>query len=216
MKKPEAADAVEELTELPENMLWIRETEGIDADEGIKNSGGVSAYIYALKLFLETIPDNIKVIRDAYDVENIRLYTIKVHALKSSAKIIGANKLSAFAKDMEDAGNREDRTYIDQNHKLLLSEYERFKELLSRLKESNENKEPVPEDTLSEAYSALSDVIPQMDYDSVEMILDSLSEYALPPEDDERMKKISSMLKVFDWEGMETLINTLSGKEGGH
>ena len=39
-----------------------------------------------------------------------------------------------------------------------------------------------------------------------EMILDSLKEYALPKEDDERIKEVQRMLKSFDWDGMEALI----------
>jgi hypothetical protein len=45
-----------------------------------------------------------------------------------------------------------------------------------------------------------------MNYDSVEMILESLKEYSLPKEDDEKIKEIRSMLKSFDWDSMENLI----------
>ncbi len=210
MEKPEADTTFEELTEIPEEMKWIYDIPEISVEDGIKNSGGITNYIFSLNLFLDTIEHNAQIIRDSYEADNIRLYTIKVHALKSSARIIGANKLSAYARDLEDAGNREDRSYIDKHAALLLAEYERFKEILSRLHYSSGDKEPVPEKTLMEAYRALADVIPQMDYDAVEMILDSLSEFKLPPEDDERIRKISEMLKVFDWDGMEELITSLS------
>ncbi len=210
MKKPEASDAVEDITEIPENMLWIKETEGIDATEGIKNSGGVSSYIYALKLFYDTISDNIKVIRDAYDAENIRLYTIKVHALKSSARIIGALELSALALRLEEAGNKDDREFIDAHTDELLKNYEAFIEKLSGLDdaeaEDDTDKETIPDEELKEAYEALSEMIPQMDYDSVEMILDQLKDYALPAEAKKAIKEIGKLLKLFDWEGMENAL----------
>ena len=50
-------------------------------------------------------------------------------------------------------------------------------------------------------------MIPQMDYDAVEMILGQLKEYKLPKEDKDKMTELSKMLKVFDWEGMEALVN---------
>ncbi|MBR5761053.1 MAG: response regulator, partial [Lachnospiraceae bacterium] len=209
MEKPTQADAVEEITEIPEDMKWIYETEGISAEDGIKASGGVANYIYALKLFLDTIDDNSRVIKDAYDSGNIRLYTIKVHALKSSARIIGAPVLSKLAEQLEDAGNHDNMNFINDNTDRLLSMYEDFKEKLKLLKEEEkkaDNLPPIPEDELKDAYSALADVIPQMDYDAVEMILASLHEYKLPDEDEIKMAELEKMLKTFDWDGMEQLM----------
>ena len=64
----------------------------------------------------------------------------------------------------------------------------------------------IDEGELKEAYQALKEVVPQMDYDSVEMILDQVSEYKLPEEDAAKFKELSKMLKVFDWDGMEALL----------
>ncbi len=217
MEKPAEVEAVEELTEIPENMKWIYETEGIEVEEGIKNSGGISHYIVALNLFLDTIDGNSKVIKDSYESGNIRLYTIKVHSLKSSAKIIGAMELSYLAKSLEDAGNENNKEFIDENTDRLLVEYEEFKTKLSGLHEVEDttDKEMIPEVELKRAYEALSDVIPQMDYDAVEMILEELNEYALPEEDDHKMKELAKMLRVFDWDGMEKLIVDQDPTEGG-
>ncbi len=212
MLKPDAADAEEELTELPENLKWLYEEESINVEEGITNSGGVSNYIFSLQLFLDTLDKNSSVICDAYETDNIRLYTIKVHALKSSARIIGADKLSKMAADMEEAGNKNDRDYITLNHDDLIKEYASYKDILAGINgdtASDENKEPIPEADLREAYEALKDVIPQMDYDSVEMIVNGLNEYRLPEEDAKRISELTTLLKNFDWDGMEQLIENL-------
>ncbi|MCR5774059.1 MAG: response regulator, partial [Lachnospiraceae bacterium] len=208
MEKPVMEEASEELKEIPEKLQWLYETEGLSVPEGIKNSGGVSNYIFALQLFLDTIDENARVLRDSYDSGNIRLYTIKVHSLKSSARIIGAKELSKAAEDLENAGNREDRSFIDAHAASLLSDYESFKERLERLDDDNDNedKKEISDKELKEAYSALSDMIPQMDYDAVEMILDELREYELPKEDAQKIKELSKLLKVFDWDGMEALV----------
>ena len=208
MEEPVAEDAAEELTEIPDDLKWIYETEGISVPEGIKNSGGISNYIFSLELFLDTLDANAGVIRGAYESGNIRLYTIKVHSLKSSARIIGAMELAKLAEALEDAGNKEDRAFIDEHTGRLLSDYEAFKEKLAGLHEEGDagDKEMISGDELDKAYRALADVIPQMDYDAVEMILEELRGYALPDEDDSRLKELAKMLKVFDWDGMEALI----------
>ena len=45
-----------------------------------------------------------------------------------------------------------------------------------------------------------------MDYDAVEMIIDQLEEYALPAEDGRMVKELKQMLKSFDWDGMEAVV----------
>jgi CheY-like chemotaxis protein/HPt (histidine-containing phosphotransfer) domain-containing protein len=210
MIKPEAVDAVEDLQTIPEELGWIYNVEGITVEEGIKNSGGISSYIFSLHLFLDTIDGNAKIIKDAYDAGDIRLYTIKVHALKSSARIIGAQELSALSEKLEEAGNKENAEFIDAHTDELLQIYTEFKEKLAGLNaaetEDDNDKAEISKEELADAYSALKDVIPQMDYDAVEMILDQLKEYSLPKEDKQKIDQIAKMLKVFDWEGMEKLI----------
>ena len=210
MMKPAEGDVVEEPTDLPEDMQWLKETEGIRVEDGIKFSGGVSSFIFSVKLFYDTIEDNAGVIETAYKEGDIKLYTVKVHALKSSARIIGADELSKLAESLEDAGNRGDRAYIDDNTQKLLTDYRAYRSILSRLEESgdeDDGKEEIPAEELQDAYTALKEVIPMMDYDSVEMILDQLKEYRLPKEDGEKMAELGRMLKVLDWDGMEQLIS---------
>ena len=208
MEIPTAADAVEEMAEMPQDLSWIYETDGIVPEEGIKNSGGISGYIFALNLFLDTIDENAKVIKDAYQADNLRLYTIKVHALKSSARIIGAMDLSHMAQKLEDAGNKQDKAYIDEYHADFMAEYESFKEKLSQLKEeaAGEDKKPIPENQLREAFEALQEVVPQMDYDAVEVILEQLQEYKLPEKEAEIIKQLAQKMKKFDWDGVEELV----------
>ena len=211
MLKPDPEEAPPEPDKIPDELMWLYETEGITVEEGIKNSGGISSYIFSLKLFLDTIDGNQRVINDAYEARDIRLYTIKVHALKSSARIIGAMPLFELCQSLEDAGNKQDIAFIDMHTDELFRDYLDFKEKLKRLESreegDNKDKQEISPDELKDAYGALKDVIPQMDYDAVELILNNLKEYALPEGDDEKIAKLSQMLKAFDWEGMENLIN---------
>jgi CheY-like chemotaxis protein len=210
MQKATKEDVVEELKELPGDMLWVNEVPELSVEDGIKNSGGITSYIFSLKLFYETIEGNAKVIQEAYDSGNIRLYTIKVHALKSSARIIGAADLEGMAAKLEDAGNHGDMDYINANADKFMVTYKSFEEKLSRLdggKANDDNKEPIPEEELRDAFDALADVVPQMDYDAVEMILGQLREYKLPAEEEKKVAELEKLLKVFDWDAMEELLS---------
>ena len=211
MMKPEANDVIiEELEEIPEELNWLYNVDGLVVEDGIKASGGVSAYIFSLHLFLETIDDTSGVIENAYIEENIKLYTIKVHALKTSARIIGASELSALCESLEDAGNRADHEFIQANTEKLLKMYREYKDKLERLSHSKEGigeeKTPIDEAELKDAYEALKEVISMMDYDAVEMIVGQLKGYKLPEEDQEKVNKLEKMLKAFDWDGLEEIM----------
>ncbi len=208
LQKPTESDAVSEPEELPEEFLWIQETEGISLEEGIRNSGGISSFIFSLKLFYDTIEDNAAVIEKAWREDDIRFFTVKVHALKTSARIVGARELSRQAEALEEAGNHEDREAILAGTEQLLELYRSYETRLRRLEEpaGEEEKESVDPQELKEAYEALREIIPGMDYDGVEMILKELAAYRLPAEDARRVKQLEKLLKALDWDGMEALI----------
>ncbi len=208
MMKPVAADGTAEPEELPEDMKWVNNVEGISVEDGIRNSGGISSFISSLNLFRETLDDVASVIKGAYEANDLRLYTIKVHALKSSARIIGATGLSELCQKLEDAGNKEDRAFIDANTKKLFEDHLSFKEKLSALekKPDDDGKEEISEAELKDAYAALSELVPQMDYDGVEMVVENLKGYRLPPEDAAKISDIEKMMKTLDWDSMEQLL----------
>ncbi len=212
MSKATEADAVEDLTEIPEKLKWVYDIDTINVEEGIKNAGGVSAYIFSLQLFLDTIDGNIKVIQKAYDEGDYMLYTVKVHALKTSCRIIGDLNLSKKCEDLENAGNKDDISFIKEHTNEMLTEYRAYEDKLAGLLEKDEeeeaDKEEIPLEELQDAYAALKELIPAMDYDSVEMILEQLKEYRLPKEDEDKMFNLERMLKNFQWEGMEEMIKS--------
>ncbi|MBE5924666.1 MAG: response regulator [Lachnospiraceae bacterium] len=210
MMKPKAEDVEQEPTELPDDMKWVNKVDDLSVDDGIRNSGGISQYCYSLKMFHDTIDASSEVIENAFDKDDIRLFTVKVHALKSSARIIGAQKLSKLAEELEAAGNGNDLDFIKKNTKKLLDDLRAYKEKLSRIVKDNESdKALIPDEELNDAYAALKEVVPQMDYDAVEMIIEQLKEYNLPQADKDRIDKLESMLKSFNWDGMEELIKEI-------
>ena len=63
----------------------------------------------SLKEFYDGIKENADAIERFLQSEDYDNYTIKVHALKSSARLIGADELSENARILEDLGNRMNR-----------------------------------------------------------------------------------------------------------
>ena len=72
-------------------------------------------------------------IQSCFAQEDWKNYTVQVHALKSTAKIIGAKELSERALDLEMAGKREDVNALRRNHGPCMICYGELRQKLSVL-----------------------------------------------------------------------------------
>ncbi len=196
----------EESVPLPE---WLSGLEGLDPEAGVLNCGGTEDYLKVLDGFYSAISVKADEIEGYYDSGDIRNYTIKVHALKSSARIVGAADLSEKARLLEDAGNAEDMDYIRANTAELLSEYRKYIEILAPLGQSAEDLPLIPEDMLADAYAGLSEFAEAMDFDLARMVIDSVKEYRLPDEDEKRFVRIQECLSQMDWEGIKDTVRSI-------
>lgn len=89
----------------------------IDQAIGIKNCGNNrDIYLQIIRLMLEYETGKGQIIKDSYAQEDWKLYGNEVHALKSSAAGIGAMTLSAEARALEGAVEREDYSYVKEHH----------------------------------------------------------------------------------------------------
>ena len=62
--------------------------------------------------------------------EDMKNYSILIHSLKSSSKMIGADMVSALAKDLEDASKKDDLDFVQINHDNFI---ESFKALAAKI-----------------------------------------------------------------------------------
>ena len=89
---------------LPE---YIRNNPLIDVKTGLKNCVSAEGFIEIAEVFSSTYNAKAEEIRGFYEKEDLKGYTVKVHALKSSARLVGATKLSKDAAYLEKCGNDE-------------------------------------------------------------------------------------------------------------
>lgn len=100
------------------------ETAGIHTQSGIQYCGGDRAfYVEMLTKFAEDAGKKEMEINHFFQKGDFENYAILVHALKSTAKMIGADSLSEHAKQLEMAAKKQDADYIREHQEGLLAEY---------------------------------------------------------------------------------------------
>ncbi|MCR5325098.1 MAG: response regulator [Lachnospiraceae bacterium] len=185
---------------------WLAQCEGIDAAAGVQNCGGPEEYITILTGFHAGISAKADEIENYFNNNDIKNYTVKVHALKSSSRIVGISELSEKARLLEEAGDAGDLDYIRANTEELLGQYRSYIKILSPISESLEDLPEIPADMLADAYAGLSEFAEAKDYELARMVMESVKEYKLPPEDGERFAKLQSCLSQMDWNGIKELL----------
>ncbi|MCL2182390.1 MAG: ATP-binding protein [Chitinispirillia bacterium] len=96
---------------------------GVNIKKGIAVMGGkLESYLQTLDVFRKDGRDKLNAIKEVLAQNNMQLYTIYVHALKSAAANIGAAKLSESARDLETAANKGDRAFIDAHNPEMTAE----------------------------------------------------------------------------------------------
>ncbi len=184
----------------------LRGIEEMDTAAGLKNCGSEEGYISVLSVFHKTAEAKASEIEQLFNDKDIAGYTVKVHALKSSARIIGAQKLSDLAKELEDAGNRKDADLIDKETKNLLDMYRGLDGKLSVLDKDSSDLPEIGEAELKEAYQTMAEIAGSMDYGLMEDLLKNLEGYALPAADREKIGKVQELLTQLDWDGIMQVI----------
>ena len=107
------------------------EIKGINIIKGLTMTGGIiKNYIKTLNVFYKDGLEKCVEIEACIASSNLPLYTIHVHALKSAAANIGAEKLSELAKSMEKAGREGNIDLIKKGSVQLLGD---LRELLDNI-----------------------------------------------------------------------------------
>ena len=100
--------------------------EGLDMASGIANCSDKASYMSVLEVFYDTIPERAEEIERFFSNEDWDNYRIKAHALKSSARIIGADELSDIAEKLEKAAAVRDIETIRNNNDDMLVRYRAY------------------------------------------------------------------------------------------
>lgn len=103
--------------------LNLLNEKGISVSDGIGYTGGEDKYISALQRFYKGYETNCDLIREMLETSDTEGYCIRIHSLKSNAKMIGAWELAAAFEELENASRNYDIAFIRENTAPALEKY---------------------------------------------------------------------------------------------
>ncbi len=207
----ESDEAADEAAELPEEIKAMEEA-GINVETGIKNSGSIDSYRSVLEIFYGAMDEKRDEIDKYYRDGDLKSYTIKVHALKSSARIIGAAIFGEEAQMLEDAGKRNDDDYIKEHHEAFLEQFMELKEPISKaLEQKKENAVSGPtadSAIMAVVYKKLKTAAEEMDCDMLEQVFDEMKDYNIPEDEQKLYSELKTAAMNFKY---DTILQLLEG-----
>ena len=203
--------AAQENMDIPESLAPLKGAAWLDLSAGIKNSGSAEAYLPLLRIFYDSIDEMEHAIEGFYADRNLKDYTIKVHALKSSARIIGAKDFGEEAQLLENAGKAGNMDYIRAHHEKFIETYRGFKAPLAAVFAAAQlmddtDKPEADMELMASVYEEMQAAAEDMDCDRLEDILTEMDEYRIPAADAELYKKIRQAVEHYDYETILSLL----------
>ena len=205
----------EEQGDIPAILAPLQGQEWIDLAKGISNSGNTEAYLPLLKIFYESLDEDAALLDGFYADGNFKDYTIQVHAMKSSVRLIGATALAEEAQLLENAGKAGDIDYINQHHEGFITTYRSFKEPLSQVFGNDELEEVDDNEEMPEADSELMDTVFEgikeaaeaNDSDGIMEIFAEIEGYRIPDADAELYHNLQMATEKSDFDAIISLLS---------
>ncbi|MBR5116723.1 MAG: response regulator [Lachnospiraceae bacterium] len=186
---------------------WYERLSGIDVEAGIHNCGSDESYRSILQIFYEAIRTQSQELDGYFASEDWENYTIKVHALKSSSRIVGATELSELAFRLETAGKSDDIDYIRKHHKKLITDYLAYRKILKPVCGSDDEKKPdeadvIDETAAGELFLSIAEAAEVMDYGALEAAFAEADRHAFPASLQTAYDAAKKCFMILDYDGI--------------
>lgn len=185
---------------------------GFSFEEGVKHCGSKAALMKTIRIFYRTIDSKANKIEQCLKEGLIGDYVIEVHALKSSALLIGAVPLSEAAKELEDYGKQGKTEVLEEKTPDVLTLYRDLKNILRPYAEKEEDaKKEFSDGEWITALQQIHQCIEQFDLDGVDQIMEQLEEYQVPECIRESMDQLRVYVADVSLEEIMELTDTMTG-----
>ncbi len=167
---------------------------GLDVEEGIRNCGSKKLFLELIQDFYILIDAKSLTIEKFLKEGKIRDYTIEVHALKNTARMIGAMELSKLAYELEKLGNANNREQIELKTPELLQRYRDYKSVLEEYgKTKSKNTTKVSYSQIKSTLMRIHNAMDNFDLDEADKAMAELENY----EFSNNMKEMLEELRVY-------------------
>lgn len=159
----------------------LPQIEGLDVEAGVHYSGSRALFFHLLGDYYKLIDTKTKKIKQCLADGMIRDFTIEVHALKNTSRMIGAIELSERFEELETLGKANDGKALEEKVPEVLELYAGYKSVLSPYGAVDEaSLQEASKDELCRILTQMADAMDGFDLDGVDAAMAELEQYHMP------------------------------------
>lgn len=192
-------------------MIQIAEM-GLDVKSGLEYTGGEQKYISAIQRFYKNYEKNRKKVEELYEDKDYDNYMVTVHALKSNARMIGANDLSKGFEGLEGASREKDAYYLDRHTNQVLDAYGKLIKKMKPLSEMEEvhASDEISADEARDISKKLLEALDDFDDRLSSELAKKLSGYPFRVTQRDKLKEAVSLIEDFMYDDAADIIREIS------
>ena len=203
LDKSDSGILPDELSDIPE----------IDIDSGILHCGNAGTYLETLTIYANNALSNADETERLLAAGDFKSAVVKIHALKSTSRVIGAAALGDLAEKLEKAGREGDEKTVTDNIGDLLGAYRSLGvKLTSLLAETDDNtvRPEISKEELFEMYGVIGEYLSSADYDCVAELAEKLRGYRVPESEVSRCEALIKAAEEFRYDDIDRIFKTPS------
>ncbi len=206
----------EEMAEVPHSI------ENIDFESGLSFAGdSIETYHDILATFTADPEKRRNDLLAMAKQTDLKTFTTNIHGLKSSARYVGANEVSELAEKLEEAGNSQNRAFIEENLEKCLNLYSTTAENIAAYLEKVKATKTKPAGDagnmafLMQKIEILKDAADNMDIIVIEDTMKEISPFTWPANLQQHIDLINQAATVFDYDTISREVASLenAGKQ---
>ena len=194
----------------------LRNIKEIDVDAALRNCGSSELLFSTIEQYHSSINQKALELQNYFEAEDWHNYEIKVHALKSTSRLIGAIELSNLAEHLEKSADQNDIDEIQLKHKELINTFIdnlRILEPVLKNKSDDSLKPDISKEQLKERIKLMIEYAEAFDIDGLDNIVKELTNFKLPLDFSQKFVKISQYVQNVDFKELRNLLLEWSNEE---
>ena len=192
------------------DLSWL-EAEEINVEEGISYTGGREKYASALQRYLKSYEKNRRAVEELLSSGDTEGYMIKVHALKSNSRMIGAAGLATAFEELENAAKAGDKAFITERTGEALQKYDGIIEIIKPAGSMEEIHAPdeLTAEEAGETADRLLEALDDLDDEKSAGLAAKLKGYPFRPSQKEKLEEAVRCIGDFLYDEASELIREI-------
>lgn len=186
---------------------------GIDIDKAIKNSGSIELFTELLGDVYKLMDEKINLVETYLKDKDIQNFTIQVHSLKTTCRMIGAIDLGEDFFTLEKLGKENNLEQIEKLTPDVLNTFRSLKPYLEPFASNKAGaKKEFDKDAVSNILNKLVSAIDDFDLGSAEEAIKTLSSYGCNEELTNKFQDLDKLVSNLDYDEAKELSKQILSK----